>query len=57
MNECVGRILAAGSIQNELRFHSVRLGGYVCLSACSSEASPFRSARKWRKREILVGLQ
>ena len=45
------------NICNELLFHSVGLGGYVCLPTCSSEASSFGSARKWRKRKILVGLQ
>ena len=49
--------VAAESIYDELPFHSVRLGGYLCLPTCSSEASSFGSAQKWRKREILVGLQ
>ena len=44
------------SIYNEALFHSVDLGGYVCMPTRSSEASSFGFARKWRKRD-LVGLQ
>ena len=58
---CLGTGRAANakdvaSIYNELLFHSVDLGGYVCMPTRTSEASSFGSARKWRKRD-LVGLQ
>ena len=47
----------ARGIYNELPFHSVRLGGYVCMPTRSSEARSFGFARKCWERDPVVGLQ
>ena len=43
----------AGGICNEPLFHSVRLGGYVCMLTGSYKASSFEFARKWRKQDLV----
>ena len=44
----------ARGIYNELPFHSVRLGGYVCMPTRSSEASSFGFARKCCSEFVLL---